>query len=310
MLQFKNIEQLKSTLKTQADCLRYYESIRFEEGYFCPHCRQEKHYKLKKEFSYRCANAECRKTFNVLTKTIFENTKIPLTTWFTTLFLASTLKKGISSLGLSELLGIRQATCWFMLHRIREGFREKAPKILEGEVEADGHFVGGEDKWKHQNKKKKDGRGRRKEDKVPLLGIVKRGGEAIISIIPSETQEHVQPIINERVAAESIIHTDEKLAYHGLYQNYDHATTNHFKKEYVNGRSHTGTVDGLWSHLGRMIYGTYHQVSKKHLSRYCDELTFRYNSRQLSSSMRFDEALRQSSSRLTYSALIQKSVAV
>lgn len=310
MLNFKNIEQLKSTLKTQADCLRYYESIRFEEGYFCPHCKQEKHYKLKKEFSYRCANSECRKTFNVLTKTIFENTKIPLTTWFTTLFLASTLKKGISSLGLSELLGIRQATCWFMLHRIREGFREKDPKALEGIIEADESYVGGKLANKHERKVKEMQTLGRGMQMTPIISVVQRNGSVRTMVAPDVSSPSIYKLITENVKPGETLITDGFTSYNFVGRQYNHIKVKHNQNRITYGTKHTNSVEGYFSHFKRMIYGTYHQVSTKHLQRYCDEMDFRYSNRNLSSSMRFDEALRQSSSRLTYSTLIQKSVAV
>ena len=52
----------------------------------------------------------------------------------------------------------------------------------------------------------------------------------------------------------------------------DHMVVNHNEGEYVNGRIHTNTLEGFWSLLKRMIIGTYHLTSKKHLQKYVDEM--------------------------------------
>lgn len=37
------------------------------------------------------------------------------------------------------------------------------------------------------------------------------------------------------------------------------------------------SIEGFWSLLKHGIYGIYHQVSPKHLNKYCDEFAYRYN---------------------------------
>lgn len=49
----------------------------------------------------------------------------------------------------------------------------------------------------------------------------------------------------------------------------------------------TNGIENAWSHLERTIFGTYYQVSKKHLQRYVDEFTFRFNTRNLGDFERF-----------------------
>lgn len=60
---------------------------------------------------------------------------------------------------------------------------------------------------------------------------------------------------------------------------------------YVMGEIHTQHVENAFSLLKRGIYGTYHKVSIKHLARYCNELSYRFNRWDSQSSM-FDETLR------------------
>jgi transposase len=61
---------------------------------------------------------------------------------------------------------------------------------------------------------------------------------------------------------------------------YRHRKVNHGKKEYVRGDIHTNTIEGFWSQLKRSIVGTHHSVSRKHLQKYVNEFSFRYNHRK------------------------------
>ena len=73
---------------------------------------------------------------------------------------------------------------------------------------------------------------------------------------------------------------------------------------YVDGNVHTNTIENFWSVLKRGLYGIYHQVSDKHVSRYLDEFAARYNTRSLTSQQKFDRFLNDSESVLTYNSLI------
>jgi ISXO2-like transposase domain len=52
--------------------------------------------------------------------------------------------------------------------------------------------------------------------------------------------------------------------------------------EYVRGDVHSNTAEGFFSLLKRGINGVYHHVGKGHLSKYCDEFSFRYDARKVS----------------------------
>lgn len=56
--------------------------------------------------------------------------------------------------------------------------------------------------------------------------------------------------------------------------------------------------------MKRGVYGTYHQISYKHLHRYCDEYSYRYNSRILHDNERLNITLNRTEGRLKYSQLI------
>ena len=89
--------------------------------------------------------------------------------------------------------------------------------------------------------------------------------------------------MRENVDRASVILTDEWGSYRGLEKEYPsgHFTVNHSAAEYAWGDANTNTVEIYFAFLKRGVYGTFHHVSKKHLARYCDEFSFRWNTRKL-----------------------------
>lgn len=76
------------------------------------------------------------------TGTVMERSKIPLVKWLHAMYLLATSRKGISSVQLSKELSIRQASAWFLLHRLREACGKNLD-VLRGIVEVDETYVGG-----------------------------------------------------------------------------------------------------------------------------------------------------------------------
>ena len=98
--------------------------------------------------------------------------------------------------------------------------------------------------------------------------------------------------VREHVEQGSLILTDEFPAYRGLEGDYAHSTINHSAGNYVDGNIHTNTMESYWSLLKRGIFGIYHQVSAKHLHRYCNEFGFRWNHRKITDGERMVEAMK------------------
>ena len=68
---------------------------------------------------------------------------------------------------------------------------------------------------------------------------------------------------------------------------------------------HKNGIENIWSGLRRCLDGTYHAVSDKHLQRYCDEFTYRFNNRNMSDGFRWLITFHRMEGRLKYVDLIK-----
>ena len=123
------LDQFYDRFASEQMCRDYLEKIRWGDGTACPKCNVVgESYKYTNRRLYKCR--ACNKQFTVRVSTIFEGSKLPLQNWFLAIYLATALKKGISSMQLSGYLGITQKTAWLMLRRLRyavEYSNRKAP---------------------------------------------------------------------------------------------------------------------------------------------------------------------------------------
>ena len=306
-MSFRNLPELIKYFENEETCKAYLEKQRWGVNVVCPHCSHEKVYRTNR--GYKCANKECYKKFTVISGTIYEGTKIPLSKWFPAVYLATAHKKGISSMQLSKDIGVTQKTAWFMLHRIRAMMADKHPEMLSGTIEADETFIGGRRANKHKKVREElNKKGHGYVDKQPVFAMVNREtGEVRNHVIEKADGKTLQPIIMTQVVKGATIITDTFGGYKGLDNHFKHETLNHMQDEFVRGNFHTNTIEGYFSLLKRGIIGIYHQVSVKHLDRYCDEFTYRYNTRKVKDNERFQHVFSQASGkRLTWDKLTKK----
>jgi len=144
------VSQLEAAFPDEEACCAYLVGKRWPDGVCCARCGHEKvadasHYK---PFYWQCRNcASDGYRFSVTVGTVFENTNMPLKTWFRVIHLMLTSKKGISALQIHRMIGTGSyRTAWYMCHRVRAGLQDKDFRKLMGIVEVDETFVGGKAK--------------------------------------------------------------------------------------------------------------------------------------------------------------------
>src|SRR6266576_4462622 len=135
--------EFQAWFRTDEDCLDYLEWLRWPAGFICPRCGHGTGWRLG-DGRFECAG--CRSRTSVTAGTIFDRTRTPLTVWFTACWLFATQKDGISALSLQRSLEIGSyQTAWAMLARFRSVLAHPGRKRLNGTVEVDETYIGGEE---------------------------------------------------------------------------------------------------------------------------------------------------------------------
>lgn len=298
--EFNSLSELMAAFPDEQTCIEYLEYKRWRNGVVSPYDATSKVYKCKGN-NYKCRNTGLY--FNAKTGTLFHRSSVPLQKWYVAIWLFMTSRKGISSIQLSKCIGVTQKTAWFMLQRIRKCFGEENQKTkLKETVEIDETFVGGKNKNRHRDKKVARCQGRSFKDKVPVFGMLQRGGRVVAKVVENTKAKTLRKEILKTIEKGSTIYSDE-WNYGNLSRWYQHAYVYHCYGVYARGNVYTNSIEGFWSIFKRGIIGVYHRVSKKHLQKYVDEFVFRYNTRKLSLQNVFDYVLSNSHHRLTYKDL-------
>jgi len=278
---------------TDDKCLNYIEKMRWPNGVCCIHCgvlnvskiTREKNGKNQRTRIYQCLEKECGKQFSATSGTIFNDTHLLLTKWFMAIAMICEAKKGMSAKQLERHLGVNYRTAWHLCHRIREAMKDGGD-LLTGVVEADETYM--------TPKKPRKGKPYvKKEKRDVVLGMIERGGRLRLIPIADAKREIIEPVLDKHISPDATLQTDGHQSYAiistrkwiGKHRVIDH------NRSYAWGDVHTNTIENAFSLLKRGIYGTFHKVSIKHLGRYCDEFSYRFNRRGEQLAM-FDSTLK------------------
>ena len=142
----------------QHSCIAHLENIRWGNKPHCPKCGST-HVAPKCDGDrvgrWNCH--DCKASFNVLSGTIFEKTRVPLQKWFLAIGLMINAKKSLSSYQLARDVELTHQTALYMQQRIRAAMAADDAGLLQGIVEADETYVGG--KPRKGNRRDQDGPG-------------------------------------------------------------------------------------------------------------------------------------------------------
>ena len=139
-----NLVTIFQRFPDQEACIEYLERLRWGHNEHCPYCGSTS--VARKSDAGRIGRWNChgcKSSYNVLSGTIFEKTRIPLQKWFLGIGLIINAKKSLSSCQLARDLDMTQPSAWYMQQRIRSAMASDESWLLQGIVEADETYVGG-----------------------------------------------------------------------------------------------------------------------------------------------------------------------
>lgn len=300
-------------------CRNYLVQKRWNGTPKCHRCNNthNNYYRASRKI-YKCS--ACKSEFSVLTGTIFQNTKLPLTDWFEAIFLLVKGKchDGVSSPKLAEILDIEQRSAWLMLRKIREALKDETMgKVLSNIVETDEAYIGSNPSRDQRLQKRMSEHqllyGQKYEHLKAIFGMIERDMKQIVlrkfgwrRNCLNQTIAHT--LLKKHVTTDSAIYTDEHKGYYRVKEHFAcHKVIKkrrqvtkkdkHGKKKkvwiasYVNGKCHVNGIENVWKNFKEMEKGVYKQFSYKHTDGYLDEFSFRWNNSGLNKMERWNKAL-------------------
>jgi transposase-like protein len=266
---------------TEAQCLAQVIAWRWPGGFACPQCDGTAHCVLNPSRSYprglyQC-NA-CKRQTSPIAGTIFAATKLELKVWFRAMYHLTQTKQGISSLELGRRLGTTQTTAWKIKHKLAQVMMERdAQKPLEGRVEMDDAFLGGE--------RSGGKRGRGSPGKLPIVAAVEttKDGRPVrlkLRRIKRHGKKEIQKLAGMIVKPGTTVVTDGLRCFNGLAD----AGCQHLAHKTGSGRQaarHPAFqwVNAVLGNIKSAITGTYRAVREKHAPRALAEFEYRFNRR-------------------------------
>lgn len=300
------VRELPIACSDELAAVEFLERMLWGEAPGCVHCGDTAVYQMKDSktgarstrFLWRCRG--CKRQFTIRTKTVLEDSRIPLRYWCFAFWRAATSKKGVSAKEIQRQTGLSYKSALFLMHRVRWAMAptDDAPK-LTGTVECDETWIGGKPrhrfKQKHENPfdPRNNYKSRYKRHK-PVFAAIQRNGQARVRVLPTVTGETLRKAVLDHVDLSARLMTDEHRGYIPVGRQFagGHDQIQHKNNIYVRGDITTNAVEGFFANLKRGINGIYHAVSHKHLQRYLDEFEFRYNHRQVEDGERTAAAMR------------------
>ena len=259
-----------------AACLEYLKGKFFGDGSVCPKCeRPSKFHRISGRSAYSCQF--CGHHVYPTAGTIMHKSTVSLQLWFFAIYLMSSTRCGISAKQLEREIGVTYKTAHRMFKQIRTLLSDEAEGPLSGDVEADESEFGG----KPRAYEKRSGKGHdRRSTRPTIMAMVERGGRVRPTVIPDRGARSIRGAVKTHVLPSSMLFTDELGAYKTLDKHFrGHKRIRHRANVYVDGETHTQTVEGFFGLFKNGVRGVYHAISSTYLQNYLDEYAFRYNRR-------------------------------
>jgi len=142
----------------------------------------------------------------------------------------------------AELINLNKNTTHSIYNKLRNrlvtlSLEENEP--FSGEIEVDESYFGA--------RRVGGKRGRGARGKVPVVGLLKRGGKVYTKIVGNCSRKELLPIIKGKVLEGSTVYTDGWKSYDGLVLNsYKHYRIYHSKNEFARGKNHVNGIESFW----------------------------------------------------------------
>jgi len=261
---------------TEEQCAGALFKWRWPDGFRCPHCGHDRHCALKSRKLYQCNR--CRHQASLVSGTLFEQTKLPLTTWFLAIHLIAQAKTGLSALALMRHMGVSYNTAWAVKQKVMQAMKERDDgKRLGGLVQLDDAYWGGE---RHGGK-----RGRGSANKTPFVAAVSLNGEGHpvsmnLNVVKGFRQAEVARWAKGHLLPGCSVVSDGLACFAAV----EGAGCRHVGIVTGGGpqsvtREEFAWVNTMIGNVKKAINGVYHAIGHKHLPRYLAEFCYRFNRR-------------------------------
>ena len=275
-----NIDELREQIPDEPSCRKFFEKFIWPDGRLCPHCNCSYSYRLTgascRPGLYECA--QCKRQFTVTTRTPLHSTKLPLWKWLLAIYYMINSSKGISSVFLGRLIGVKQSSAWKMGHAIRLMMSNWATELppLDGVIEMDEKFIGGKPRHRYGVRHK----GGKATAKQSILVTIQRQGPVVPVPVETVKTATIMPIVDAVADTAADLMTDKSYVFHQSGKQFaSHQSVYHMAKEYARGDVHINTAESFGAMLERVKNGVFHYMSPEHLKRYLAELSFRWSNR-------------------------------
>ncbi len=108
---------------SESQCAEALFQARWPSGFQCPGCGGRRYSVVKTRNLYQYT--ACHHQTSLISGTLFEQTKLPLTVWFLAIHLLTQAKTSMSALALKRQIGVSYITAWSLKHKIMQTIKER-----------------------------------------------------------------------------------------------------------------------------------------------------------------------------------------
>jgi transposase-like protein len=271
-----SLTKFLSEYGTEEQCHGALYQWRWPNGFHCPECGHTVCSQITTRTLYQCSR--CHHQTSLTSGTIFQATKLPLTTWFLGMYLLTQTKNGVSALELRRQLGITYNAAWRMKHKLMQVMKERDDRQpLTGIIQLDDAYWGGE--------RRGGKRGRGAAGKSPFVAAIatNEAGHPVamrLTKVKGFRKDEIARWAGKHLQSSCLVVSDGLRCFPGVRE------TGCKHECIVTGGGPASVTMATFTWVNTMIgnvknsiHGSYHAINEKHLPRYLAEFCYRFNRR-------------------------------